>query len=1004
MPFLLALLVFVFCQAGAAQAAPSLDEWRSEASQARQLAENAAPRAYEDAKRLQATLPADATPADRARSLNLLSRIETYMALTEPAAAHAQQAFDLAAKNGDRVGQAESDLNVALNSINQGKLDDLVRATQHSVTVLEGMNRPDLLGEAMLRTTVMYRRFDQFDESVAVAVQAMEIARRSQNPLALTYAHQGLAVAFDQSYRVEEMREHYRQMRMQARAANSKLLEAFAMAGLASADVKAGDLSGAEQLSREAIAMYREVGVPFSLSFGLYGLAQNLAMQGRRVEALKLLDEAIASYERYPNRIGLWFALNARSENYESLGDFVRAHADAARAYAAAKDLGLALYMSGSATRLASIAAAKGDHRRAYELTVEAGEMTTKAARERAGARMVELIKRYESESKQREISELTRRNEQQNAELRQRALQQRWLWTVLGGFILALSGTALFVFRLRHSHANLEQRVQARTSELRQQARYLRTLIDMLPMWAWFKDTQSRYLAANQATADACGLPAENMVGKSDEELWPQELAQAYRSDDADVMISRQRKTAEEPVAVGGGTVWMETYKAPVLDEDGTVLGTVGVARNISDRKATEAAREAALAEAERLARQRSEFLAQMSHELRTPLNGILGFAQLLRRDKSLSERQARGLRMIDESGQHLLTLINDILDLARIDAAKLELFPTEINLSAFLHVVTDIVRVKAEEKSLLFSYEPAGRLPSTVRADEKRLRQVLLNLLSNAVKFTDDGQVTLRVQALPVGLPGEPGADSMACLLFEVHDSGIGMSEEQLALLFQPFEQVADVNRRKGGAGLGLAISRQLICLMGGDIHVRSQPGRGSVFWFEIDLPAPRPQAGVSPAHGNPIGYEGLRKSVLVVDDVAQNRAMLLDVLGMLGFQVSDAGDGLECLEAAGRTQPDLIVMDIMMPVMDGLEATRRIRRMPELAGVPIIATSASATQEMEARSRAAGADAFIAKPIEQDVMLKTMARLMGLIWIYEKSELHSAEDELDAPTTRF
>ena len=189
-----------------------------------------------------------------------------------------------------------------------------------------------------------------------------------------------------------------------------------------------------------------------------------------------------------------------------------------------------------------------------------------------------------------------------------------------------------------------------------------------------------------------------------------------------------------------------------------------------------------------------------------------------------------------------------------------------------------------------------------------------------------------------------------------------------------------------------------------MGGDIHVRSQPGRGSVFWFEIDLPAPQAQASVSSGRGDPIGYEGRRKSVLVVDDVAQNRAMLLDVLGMLGFQVSDAGDGSECLEAAGRTRPDLIVMDVMMPVMDGLEATRRIRHMPELADVPIIATSASATQEMDARSRAAGADAFIAKPIEQDVMLKTMARLMGLIWIYEESELRSAEDELDAPTTRF
>jgi PAS domain S-box-containing protein len=574
--------------------AGALDTWRDEAARVRMLADNDAPRAYEEAKRLQAGLPADAAPADRARALNLLSRAETYLGLTEPAAQHAEQAFEIASRSGDRVGQAEADLCVALNSINQGRIDTLVTSVTRSVSELEGVNRPDLLAEALLRTAVMYRRFEQFEESVAVAVRAMEIAQRSGNPLALTYAHHGLAIAYDQSYRMPETREHYEQMRLQARASHSRLMEGFAITGLASVTAGSGDLAGGERLSREALALFREVGAPFAASFTQFGLAGNLRKQGRHAEALQLLDESLAIYAKYPNRIGLWFSLNARSEVYQAMGKVAAAHADAEQAYAVAKSLGLAIYTSGSALRLASVAASKGDHKRAYELSVEAREMTTKAAREKASVRVVELAKRYESEAKQREIDELTHRNEQQTAELRQRELQQRWLWTVLAASVALLLATAYYLLNLRRSknairalNTGLEQRVQERTAELRQQARYLRTLIDMLPMWAWFKDTHSRYLVTNQAHAEARGCAPSEMVGKSDLDLLPPEHAQASHADEAEVMASHGRKTVEEAVDDGSQPAWMETYKAAVLDEDGTVLGAAGVARNISERKA---------------------------------------------------------------------------------------------------------------------------------------------------------------------------------------------------------------------------------------------------------------------------------------------------------------------------------------------------------------------------------------------------------------------------------
>jgi PAS domain S-box-containing protein len=696
------------------------------------------------------------------------------------------------------------------------------------------------------------------------------------------------------------------------------------------------------------------------------------------------------------------------------LGRLTESADDAQRAHGIARTLGIANYLSGSATRRASIAAARGNYNRAYALSMEAGEMTAKAARERAGPRVVELINRYESQSKQHRIDELTRHNQVQAAQLSQRELQQRWLWTVLAGVIAALAVVGVLVIRQRRSqrqlevlnaqlqrsesnirclNADLERRVQVRTAEARQQAHYLRTLIDMLPMWAWFKDTRSRYLVVNQAHAAARGHSVAAMEGRSDVELLPAGVAQQQLSDDEEVMDSRERKTTEERVANDDSSVWMETYKAAVLDDDGTVLGMVGVARNISERKAAEVAREEALSEARKLAYQRSQFLAHMSHELRSPLNSIMGFAQILQRDKTLNERQGKAIRMIDESGRHLLTLINDVLDLARIDAGKLELVPCDTHLTTFLRAICGAIQVRADGKDLVFALEVAPDLPPMIRVDEKRLRQVLLNLLSNAVKFTDSGRVTLRARRL-VPSAAESAAANVARLRFEVEDEGIGMSEAQQSRLFQPFEQVGDTRRREGGTGLGLAISRQLIQLMGGEIRVRSRLGAGSVFAFEIEVPQSQGRSENRLPQNVPIGYPGERRRILVADDVPQNRAMLVEALGGLGFEMAEAENGREALQAVAKLRPHLVVIDLAMPVMDGFEAMRRLRQLPAGADLPIIATSASATAETEAASSAAGANAFISKPIQEATLLRVIAALLRVDWICDPTATLAGE----------
>jgi signal transduction histidine kinase/DNA-binding NarL/FixJ family response regulator len=374
-----------------------------------------------------------------------------------------------------------------------------------------------------------------------------------------------------------------------------------------------------------------------------------------------------------------------------------------------------------------------------------------------------------------------------------------------------------------------------------------------------------------------------------------------------------------------------------------------------------------------------KTAFLASISHELRTPLNAILGYTQVLRNDRSLSERAAGGLQTIEQSGELLLTLINDILDLSSIEAGKVELYPDSVGLAAFLRTIGDIIRIKTQEKDLQFEVIAAPDLPAAVQADEKRLRQVLLNLLSNAVKFTLAGKVSLEVSVL--------AQDTRSVRLrFEVVDSGIGIAADDLANLFQPFEQVPDARRRFGGTGLGLAISRRLLALMGSRIEVESVPGQGSRFRFDLELPielgdvveqAVLPRRQVS-------GYTGPRRKLLLVDDIEANRAPLVDFLGAIGFEVACADNGMAALQQAQTLQPDLILMDTVMPLMDGLEATRRLRQIPALRIVPVIAVSASASAADQRDSLAVGASAFLSKPIALPQLLAHMGALLGLEWV--------------------
>jgi signal transduction histidine kinase/CheY-like chemotaxis protein len=394
-----------------------------------------------------------------------------------------------------------------------------------------------------------------------------------------------------------------------------------------------------------------------------------------------------------------------------------------------------------------------------------------------------------------------------------------------------------------------------------------------------------------------------------------------------------------------------------------------------------------------------KSDFLSNMSHELRTPLNGILGYAQILRRGQNLEENQVNGLNTIYRIGNHLLTLINNILDISKMEARQLELYTDNIHFSSFIEGITGIVRMRAEQKNVDFSYEAVGELPSGIQADDKRLRQILINLLDNAVKFTDTGKVTLRVSIV------EKETESVT-FRFEVADSGVGMTPEQVTKIFLPFEQVRETGRHTEGPGLGLAISLQLVKLMGGQIQVNSELGKGSRFWFDIALPVVDMQEHAVQQTGRITGYQGETRTALVVDDRQYNRLILLKMLTEIGFHVVEAKNGQEGVDKAKEVQPLFILMDLVMPVMTGFEAVQLIRKIPELKNTLIIATSASVFEADQKNSLVAGCDVFLPKPIEEDKLFNILVNRLNLEWtdeiVEEVSvvEETSKEEAFDAP----
>ncbi len=535
------------------------------------------------------------------------------------------------------------------------------------------------------------------------------------------------------------------------------------------------------------------------------------------------------------------------------------------------------------------------------------------------------------------------------------------------------------------------ETRELSAMQALRQTRDVLNTTQELARIGGWEYDIASQRLLWTEQMYHLYELEPGTLINL-------QQCQQFYHSDDQSRIHAALNEALQQGtewdiecrfVGATGTPLWVRSSGKPIY-ENHNIIKLQGFLQDISAQKSTEAELYHAREAAEQANRAKSAFLANMSHELRTPLNAIMGYIQLLQSDAEISQQAHDKLGIVQRSSEHLLTLINDVLDLAKVEAGKLESKKTDIHLQGFLDDIVQMFKIRAEEKNLTFFYETSfiddatGKygLPVKVKTDEKHLREILINLLGNAVKFTHQGQITLRISY---------AQDKMR---LDVEDSGSGIPEQELTSIFEPFHQGSS-SFYAGGTGLGLSISKRLVDLLEGTLTVKSTPQVGSVFsvelplqvtqWEEQDQDSLEPPP---PSIRRVKGYQGARRKVLVVDDIAENRSVLVDFLHPLGFQVAEAVNGKNALAVADTFVPDIILMDLRMPVMNGFDCISALRQQEAFKQSAIIACSASVFHDQQQRAFTLGANDFLEKPLNIMELISSFERHCGIEWIEEVS----------------
>jgi len=539
-----------------------------------------------------------------------------------------------------------------------------------------------------------------------------------------------------------------------------------------------------------------------------------------------------------------------------------------------------------------------------------------------------------------------------------------------------------------------LEERVAQRTQQVQASERQFRTLTSNIPGMVFRSQRMDGYdfIYLSDPIEQITGYPAREFL-QGERQYWDLILPEDQDMVLTAILNSRVKNHTYEieyRIQRADGQIgWVNERGQGAQDETGEIRYRDGVIFDITQRKDFEQQLEEARQKAESANRAKSTFLANMSHELRTPLNAIIGFSQILNRDPQLTEKQRETVGTINRSGEHLLNLINDVLDMAKIEAGKLVLQPSSFDLHQMLKTIQDMLNVRAQAKNLRLIFELSPDLPQAIQTDENKLRQVLINLIGNAIKFTKEGGVSVLVKTL--------GRTERNCTLqFAVTDTGVGMTPDELGQLFQAFVQTDTSKKVSEGTGLGLAISRQFVQLMGGDITVTSEKGVGTTFSFTIQaelstvesVAASTPKTVKSIAPGQP------EYRLLIVDDKLENRQVLKALLESVGLSSREATNGQEAIAIWQTWQPHLIWMDLQMPVMNGMEATKYIRsHASEIPKPIIIALSASVFEEEKRHALASGFDDFVMKPYRETTIFAKLEQFLGLKFIYETDSSQTA-----------
>lgn len=591
-------------------------------------------------------------------------------------------------------------------------------------------------------------------------------------------------------------------------------------------------------------------------------------------------------------------------------------------------------------------------------------------------------------------------------------------------------------VYRIAGIAEDITQRKQFEF-QIQEQEQFLRSIydgVDYLIFVVDFTPEGNPYFTDwNAKTAEFMGLSAQEAMGKTPQELMGKPGVQVAQNHQkcAELGCSLTYEEKLETIEPEAQDIWFMTTLNPIKDEMGNVYRVVGTALDITDRKVAELALQEINVQLEQIVSERTlelrqakekaeaanksktTFLANMSHELRTPLNGIMGYAQILQASSQLLPEHKKHIQIIYQCGSHLLTLIEDILDISKIEIGKVELQPQEFLFAHLLKGVVEICQLKAQNKGLEFIYEPDQNLPIVINQDQKRLRQVLLNLLSNAVKFTQQGRVIFRVIFISSPIPNgqETNNDIEGFLSFEVEDTGVGIPEDKLEAIFLPFEQVGCVEQKSEGTGLGLSICQKILEQMGTQLRVESILGVGSVFSFtlpitvsseqNIEFSLPLWEQEESQCQ-NVKGYSGERQKVLVIDDRWDNRSVLVSLLEPLGFIVAEASDGIQGLEQFSVFQPDLMIVDLIMPNLDGWEMVKQLRQLPRGKDVVVIASSANVSLSDRQKSQAVGCDNFLPKPINVEDLYLQLSQYLPIKWIYEEPLADNPEEQIIPPPT--